>query len=145
MKISFNDLLKTLVKNENKVIDLILEYGKIKQQMAKSENRSWYFRQAEDSRMKKLAELNSRFESIRNHFNNTPIDILIAELNEIKEKQANHITLNNRTMDTFVRTSLALKVSWLLQLIELKARTESLHPIEHYFVNTCDLLAISGW
>jgi hypothetical protein len=94
--------------------------------------------------MKKLAELNSRFESIRNHFNNTPIDILIAELNEIKEKQANHITLNNRT-DTFVRTSLASKVSWLLQLIELKARTESLHPIEHYFVNTCDLLAISGW
>jgi len=132
-------------KPENDVLWIILEYGKIKQQLATLENRSFYFRRATDSYKEKLTKLNQRFESIRNDFNSNTVDELITQLSTLKNESQNKELLNSHTMQSFFEASQSATLNYLETLILLKSRTTTIYPLEHYFENTNDLMVLGNW
>ena len=146
MAINLKDILKIIVKPKSNTARILIEYGKLEQQLKEPEHQSEYFQYGIQNHKKKLIELKDDFEDIRNDFNDTSLDVLISKLSEIKIEKETLIKQSLNTMKLIYLSSLESNINYLDDLVELKSRiSKKMMPIDYYIRNTDDFLIITGW
>jgi hypothetical protein len=109
---------------------LIREILILQEQLNTAENRSFYFRLAQERNLEKLEELHQQYEGIRAFFNTSSLDQLIEEVQQAMDTQSRIDKLESRTIRTLADKSNQNQISSLEELIELKQKYSQLPPFE---------------
>ena len=142
MALDFNQIEKLLIKNksDSSLVDLIIEYSKLKQALNDTENHSWYFKQGIESKQQELWALADRFEKLRVLFNSSTIDCFINKINDnndyLSDSEGNYRGFNHRTVCSWKRNENEL----FHEFIQLKSRIEFLMRIDYYLENPNEFL-----
>jgi len=145
MAIDIKDIINLIVKQGTDISKILFEYAKLKQKLNDSENQSEYFQYGIQSHLEKLIKLKDDFEDIRSDFNNSNLDVLISNLNELKHESQELMKQSLNTNRLIYLSSLKSNISYLEELIEIKSRISKMMPIDYYTKNTDDFLIITGW
>lgn len=144
MALNLKMIESLLIKStsESTLASILLEYAIVKQKLEDMDSQSWYFRQGKESFRLRLASLTHDFESIRELFNEAPIDFFIHNIH----KNNLYISgFDKKAINSIVYMSFGLlrsKNKFYTELIQLKSKTKTLMPIDFYLKNPEEFMKI---
>ena len=135
MAIEFNKLINAIVPSalERTLQHMVEEYHSIKMQLENKDTQSFYFKQAIDSKIKRLESLHNDFEKVRTRFNESSKDKLNEKYLEVKGHKERYDKKGFSNMiDRMAYASICSDLEYFKQLVDLKSKVDMLMPIEFY-------------
>lgn len=123
-----------------------MDYAVLAEKLARPEKQSWYFRQARAQQQERKTKLAVAFEEIRKEFNVHTLDDLLAARKE-QQEQLDQIYARpgiGLILQIAVR-SIKARLQYLDEMIALKGRIATLHPVAYYLNHPDDFLKLADW
>lgn len=143
MAVNINKIGDFLIeKKDESVVRTFLDYFNLMKKFKSPKSQSWYFERGMISNLDRVSLLEKRFEKIRMEFNNSTVDSLIERLNANNEFITRFKKRGMSSIQRIYYNSVLGQNKYIIELIRLKGKIETLEPIDYYVENSDEILLL---